>query len=738
MVFNKRGNGRRIANVVAILVGVSLAASVSASAASAATRVADGAKPVATAFSDDTVTPAEVLGTPPAPQARGFAVEETVKTSVFVQANHRIDIAVVVPSDVSQPTSFISDAAVDTLVSQTAAYWKGESNNQVVSLTRDAAIIRYSSAFSCNDPYNAWDEAATAFGRSFNSYLSTSSRHLLVLTPVDCGEGGVASVGTGNDSAVGAANGGLLWTSVGPNALDVFAHEFGHNLGLQHSNTLSCTDPSISEASFTVPGTPPQGCADDDYGDAYDVMGAAYSVGSQTNERPTALNVTHKRLLSALTSGEMLSIALPSGRASYDVTTTLASTGTSGQRALRVTDPRTGAIYYVDYRGGGGGDASSLYATGRLDTLGVNQGVRVLTQRPSGESILLPVPGQNETKRYLTAGERIFTGSRGVSVAVASIQGGIATVTITVAQPAGVLRQAGAGRFETSAAISSASFAPGVAVAYIASGLNFPDALSGASVAGTGNAPILLVDAGSIPGSIQSELLRLKPQRIVLLGGTSVIANSVQRALDSYTAGTVTRLSGADRFATSAAISAKNFTAGVAVAYVANGLNFPDALSGAAAAGADDAPVLLVNGTSIPSAIQTELDRLQPDRIVVLGGTAVISTGVATALAAYTNGGVSRLSGSDRFATSAQISRTSFPANVDVVYVANALNFPDALSGAAVAGSRNAPVLLVNPDSIPAVIQAELNRLNAVHIVVLGGTSVINNTVQAQLSGFVR
>ena len=562
-----------------------------------------------------------------------------------------------------------------------------------------------------------------------------------MLTPVDCGKGGkggVASVGTGNDSAVGAANGGLVWTSVGPNALDVLAHEFGHNLGLQHSNTLSCTDPSISEASFTVPGTAPQGCADDEYGDAYDVMGAAWSVGSQTNDRPTALNVTHKGLLGALTSGEMRSIALPSGRASYDVTTTLASTGTSGQRALRVTDPRTGAIYYVDYRGGGGGDASSLYATGRLDTLGVNQGVRVLTQRPSGESILLPVPGQNETKRYLTAGERIFTGSRGVSVAVASIQGGIATVTITVAQPAGVLRQAGAGRFETSAAISSASFAPGVAVAYIASGLNFPDALSGASVAGTGNAPILLVEAGSIPGAIQSELLRLKPQRIVLLGGTSVIANSVQRALDSYTAGTVTRLSGADRFATSAAISAKNFTAGVAVAYVANGLNFPDALSGAAAAGADDAPVLLVNGTSIPSAIQTELDRLQPDRIVVLGGTAVISTGVATALAAYTNGGVSRLSGSDRFATSAQISRTSFPANVDVVYVANALNFPDALSGAAVAGSRNAPVLLVNPDSIPAVIQAELNRLNAVHIVVLGGTSVINNAVQAQLSGFVR
>jgi hypothetical protein len=42
-----------------------------------------------------------------------------------------------------------------------------------------------------------------------------------------------------------------------------------------------------------------------------------------------------------------------------------------------------------------------------------------------------------------------------------------------------------------------------------------------------------------------------------------------------------------------------------------------------------------VRGTSIPSVIATELARLRPGRIVVLGGTSVVSAGVASALDGY-------------------------------------------------------------------------------------------------------
>jgi Cell wall binding domain 2 (CWB2) len=96
-----------------------------------------------------------------------------------------------------------------------------------------------------------------------------------------------------------------------------------------------------------------------------------------------------------------------------------------------------------------------------------------------------------------------------------------------------------------------------------------------------------------------------------------------------------TRLAGADRFTTAAAVSAATYAAGVPVAYVATGLNYPDALTASAAAGKAGGPVLLVTGTSIPSSIAAELTRLHPARIVVVGGPASVSDGVVADLGAY-------------------------------------------------------------------------------------------------------
>jgi len=97
----------------------------------------------------------------------------------------------------------------------------------------------------------------------------------------------------------------------------------------------------------------------------------------------------------------------------------------------------------------------------------------------------------------------------------------------------------------------------------------------------------------------------------------------------------VGRLAGADRYATSVAISKATYAPGVPVVYVATGLGYADALSGAPAAGQQGGPLLLVTGTSIPAVVATELTRLKPGRIVVLGSTSVVSAGVAAALDGY-------------------------------------------------------------------------------------------------------
>lgn len=297
-------------------------------------------------------------------------------------------------------------------------------------------------------------------------------------------------------------------------------------------------------------------------------------------------------------------------------------------------------------------------------------------------------------------------------------------------------RVGGETRWDTSAAVSRATFAPGVSVAYIANARDFPDALASAAAAGHLGGPVLLSDRGTLHPSVAAELARLRPLRIVVIGGTGVISDSVLNAVKAYTAGSVVRVGGADRFATSVAISRSTFSTGVPVAYIANAMDFPDALAGASAAGHLGGPVLLTEAGSLNPSAAAELARLQPKRIVILGGAGVVGDAVAAAVKKYTVGTVTRLGGQDRWATSAAISRATFSSGVPVVYLASARDFPDALSGAAAAGHLGGPVLLTDPYALHPSVAAELDRLNPKRVIVLGGTGVISNGVLTKAASY--
>jgi len=296
-------------------------------------------------------------------------------------------------------------------------------------------------------------------------------------------------------------------------------------------------------------------------------------------------------------------------------------------------------------------------------------------------------------------------------------------------------RLAGADRYATAAVISKGTFKPGVPVVYVATGVNYPDALAGSAASG---GPILLVAKDSIPGATLAELKRLKPKKIVVLGGTGVVSVEVETALAPLTAGRVSRLAGADRYATAAKISADRFRPGAATAFVATGVDFPDALSGGPAAAKAGGPILLTQRDKLPAATVSELKRLKPRRIVVLGGTGVVSAEVEIALEAHTGGKVSRLAGADRYRTAAAISKDGFGPGAPVVYIATGLNFPDALAGGATAALKDGPVLLVSGASIPKATHDELTRLKPKRVVVLGGTAVVSESVRDDLNTYIR
>src|SRR5690606_23460753 len=99
-----------------------------------------------------------------------------------------------------------------------------------------------------------------------------------------------------------------------------------------------------------------------------------------------------------------------------------------------------------------------------------------------------------------------------------------------------------------------------------------------------------------------------------------------------------------------------------------------------------------------------------------------------TALGAYADT-VERAEGANRFATAAAISADYAP-GVSQVFVATGQEFPDALAGSARAGHLEVPVLLVRQNSIPEATLAELQRLQAPEIVILGGFGAVSEEVQ--------
>ena len=299
-----------------------------------------------------------------------------------------------------------------------------------------------------------------------------------------------------------------------------------------------------------------------------------------------------------------------------------------------------------------------------------------------------------------------------------------------------VARQAGADRYETAAVVSAATFAPGAPAAYVATGRNFPDALAAGPIAARAGGPVLLVSGTSLPPATANELARLRPQTIFVLGGPAAVSDGVLEALRAYSvSGTVTRLGGADRYATAAGASEANFPSGVPVAYVATGANFPDALAGGVAAGREGGPMLLVSRDVLPASTATELARLKPGRIVVIGGTGVVSDAVLNALRGYaTSGTTTRLAGADRYATAVAISQATTAAGTDdTVYVTTGTNFPDGLSGTPPAAIVGAPLLTLPGNRLPSSVADELRRVNPGSVVVLGGPGAVSDALVAAI-----
>jgi len=320
--------------------------------------------------------------------------------------------------------------------------------------------------------------------------------------------------------------------------------------------------------------------------------------------------------------------------------------------------------------------------------------------------------------------------ARPVLLVVALLAGALAAVGLApgAVQAGHPERISGPDRFATAAQVSASRFAAGVPVAYVVTGLKFPDALAAGVAAGVRGGPVLLTETDRLPAPTATELQRLRAGRIVVVGGAGSVSDAVLRQLGSYTDGGVTRVEGPDRYATAAAVARDTFPS-AELAYVASGESFPDALAGVPAAATDGAPLLLVSRQAVPPATASALRDLGVRRVVVLGGTGTVSQAVEDQLRAIA-GSTGRVQGADRHATSAAVARHAFPNGAPVAYLATGAGYADALAAGPVAAVAGGPVLLVKGGCAPYPVLDELTRLGATSVRILGGDKAVGQGVE--------
>ena len=425
-------------------------------------------------------------------------------------------------------------------------------------------------------------------------------------------------------------------------------------------------------------------------------------------------------------------VTLPAGWSSTDIVDALVAGASSryllvsGQGTPLHSDPSLSLASNVSAFPGGAVSVSAAgYEPNETVTIGLHSATAraldlgTLTADSNGKlSGSVYVPSGIATGQY-----RIWAGAKVISYLVLNSPLTLGTAPTTS-------RTSGADRFATAVATSQ-SFAPydaaddsGTDTVYLASGAAFPDALGAGALAAEVHAPVLLTNSLSLPDSIRTELERLHPLHVKVVGGTSAVSDAVYHDVAGLDFDhDIERIGGADRFATNRLLitDARQHASTV---YVATAYNFPDALAAGPAAAKANGAVVLVNGSaaSLDSATLGLLSGLGVTQVRLVGGAAAISSGIQNQLAGIYGSGVTRIAGADRYDTAAQIVAQAWPTTAPQVILASGTNFPDALA----AGALGLPMLTSAPTCIPATTLAELGNLQASSLTLVGGTAALS------------
>ena len=284
-----------------------------------------------------------------------------------------------------------------------------------------------------------------------------------------------------------------------------------------------------------------------------------------------------------------------------------------------------------------------------------------------------------------------------------------------------IKRLAGSTRYDTMVSVVSEGAWSAGGTVIVASGENYPDALSASGLAGVYGAPIVLTEGNKLSPQATEQIRSLRPSRIIVVGGLSVISGNVLVSLQGICS-KVSRIAGATRTDTSSALYRDGGNAWGSTAIVVSAANYPDALSVSPYAYAEKAPVFLCDPViGLTDEQRVALKNFK--RVLVVGGENAVPSRFVQDLP-----GVIRRAGATRYETSMAVADWGLSNGLreDAIVYAAGLNFPDALTAGPLAGRNGSVLLLVDSSSNSTVSYSVKFRGKTTKAWIVGGTSAVS------------
>lgn len=268
-----------------------------------------------------------------------------------------------------------------------------------------------------------------------------------------------------------------------------------------------------------------------------------------------------------------------------------------------------------------------------------------------------------------------------------------------------VARLDGETRIDTAIRLSADGWSDGADTVVLARADNPADALTGSSLAGTHDAPLLLTAQDHLSEAVSLELQRLKPDRVLLLGGPVALDRAVADDVRTLGIPEVRRVSGETRFGTAVDVATQVARGDESTAYLVRlrdvenpSRSWVDALSVAGVAARKGAAgtgwPILGTDAELPAETKQAITDLGITRVVPVGGPLVVSDAVLEELAGMGVEVADRLAGEDRYGTSRAVT-ASDDVPTQSLAIATAQNFPDGLAAGPWAARTGTGLLLV-------------------------------------------